>query len=309
MCEDVHATLVIAHHVCKNAHVDWDDLRYVLAVARERTLSLAAERLGVTHTTVGRRLRAIEERLGVRLFDRTPDAFVPTAAGQDVAEVAERMEGEVLSLEGRVLGRDAQLEGKLRVATMDLLFRRYQAAFASFIARFPGVELTVTSSDTEVSLTRREADAALRMTSSPPEHLVGRKVGRVDFAVYASRALARRVGPDAAYSDYPWLHWDERLGMTWLDEWLARNAPGARVAMRVDFSSVLVRQAVAAGIGVHFLATFEGDGDPELQRIGPVHPEYSRDVWLLTLPDLRSTSRVRAFLDHVDAHARGAAAA
>lgn len=155
--------------MCKNAEMDWDDLRYVLAISRDRTLSRAAISLGASHTTVGRRVRALELKLGVRLFDQTPDGFMPTAAGQDIADVAERMEGDVLSLEGRVLGRDARLQGRLRVATMDILFRRYHDAFSSFMVRYPSVELTVTSSDNEVSLTRREADVALRMTSSPPE--------------------------------------------------------------------------------------------------------------------------------------------
>ena len=284
---------------CKCAHMDWEDLRYVLAVSRDQNLSLAAARLGVSHTTVGRRVRAIEESLGVRLFDRTPDAFMPTPAGQDIAEVAERMEGEVLSLEGRVLGRDAQLKGKLRVTTMDMLFRRYRDVVASFISRYPSVELTVTASDTEVSLTRREAEVAIRLTNTPPDPFVGRKVGQVEFAVFASKALVEHVGPDATYEAFPWIHWDERLNMRWLDDWLAVNAPKARIAMRVDGSSVILREVISAGIGVHFLACFEGDSDPNLQRLGPVDPTFTRGVWLLTLPDLRNTSRIRAFMDHV----------
>ncbi len=279
--------------------MDWDDLRYVLALARDRTLSRAAERLGATHTTVGRRLRAIEQSLGVRLFDQTPEGYVATTAGLEVAEVAERMESELHALEASVLGRDARLEGKLRVATMDLLFRRHQTAFAEFIVRHPDVELTVTSSDTEVSFTRREADVALRMTNSPPEYLVGRKVGRIEFAAYASRGLIERVGAEAPLGAFPWLHWDERMNMRWLDAWLANNAPGAKIAMRMDFATLGLREAVAAGIGAHFLPTFDGDSHPSLARISPVQHEYSRDVWLLTLPELRTNRRVRAFMEHM----------
>lgn len=284
--------------------MDWDDLRYVLAIVRERTLSRAAAALGTSHTTVGRRLRGIEEALGVRLFDATPEGYVATAAGHALAEVAERVEAEVLAVEGRVLGQDAQLHGQLRVATMDMLFRRYHAAFASFLERYPTVALTVTSSDTEVSLTRREADVALRMTNTPPEYVVGRKIGRVDFAVYGSAALVERLGPGASYDDYPWLHWDERLNMRWLDTWLAEHAPRAKVALRMDFSNLLLRQTILDGLGVHFLACFEGDAEPTLRRLGPVEPQFSRDLWLLTLPELRGNSRVRAFMDHVEAHAR-----
>ena len=292
--------------MCKNAEValpalDWDDLRYVLAIFRDRSSTRAGERLGVSHTTVSRRLRGIEDALGVRLFDQTPQGFVPTAAGQDVAEVAERMEAELMSLEGRVLGADAKLEGKLRVATMDMLFRRYRAAFSSFVTRYPSVELTVTASNTEVSLTRREADVALRISNTPPEYLVGRKVGRLDFAIYASKQLVERVGPGATLEDYPWLAWDERdPSMRWLDAWLAANAPRARIAMRLDFNMLVLREAIYGGIGVHFLACFDGDDDPELQRIGPIDPGHSRDLWLLTLPELRRTHRIRVFMDHME---------
>jgi DNA-binding transcriptional LysR family regulator len=306
---DVQATIDSVHPLCNHARMEWDDLRCVLAVVRERSLTSAAASLGVSHTTVGRRVRALEETLGVRLFDRTPDGFVPTTAGHDIAEVAERMEGEVLSLEGRVVGRDAQLRGKLRVATMDILFHRFHGGFSSFAARYPSVELTIAASDTEVSLARREADVALRMSSSPPGYLVGRKVGRIEFAVYGSKALVRRIGARASYGDYPWIHWDERLDMRWLDEWLAKNAPGARIAMRVDVGSLLLRQAIAAGIGVHFLACFEGDADPGLRRIGPIAAGYGRDLWLLTLPDLAATARIRAFMDHMDDHVRANRAA
>ncbi|XYH99264.1 LysR family transcriptional regulator [Sorangium sp. So ce1128] len=279
--------------------MDWDDLRHVLALSRHRTLSRAGVELRTTHTTVARRIRALEERLGVRLFAQMPDGYETTAAGQDVVEVAERTEAELLALEARVLGRDAQLQGKLRVSTMDMLFRVYQPAFSSFNERYPGIELTVAAGDSEVSLPRREADIALRMTSSPSEHLVGRKVGRIQFAVYASKALVERAGPQARYSDFPWIHWDERLDPRWLDAWLAANVPDARIAIRVDFSSMAIQEAVAAGMGAHFLACIAADGDPRLARIGPIDPAYDRDLWLLTLPEVKNVNRIRAFMDHM----------
>ncbi|WP_104981270.1 LysR family transcriptional regulator [Sorangium cellulosum] len=279
--------------------MDWDDLRHVLALSRHRTMSRAGVALRTTHTTVARRIRALEERLGVRLFAQMPDGYEATAAGQDVVEVAERTEAELLALEARVLGRDAQLQGKLRVSTMDMLFRVYQPAFSSFTERYPGIELTVAAGDSEVSLPRREADVVLRMTSSPPEHLVGRKVGRIQFAVYASKALVERAGPQASYSDFPWIHWDERLDPRWLDAWLAANVPDARIAMRVDFSSMAIQEAIAAGVGAHFLACIAADGDPRLARVGPIDPAYDRDLWLLTLPEVRNVNRVRAFMDHM----------
>ncbi len=277
--------------------MDWDDLRFILAAARSRTLSGAGARFGVTHTTVGRRIRACEARLGVRLFDRQPDGLHATAAGQDLIDLAERMEGEVLAAQGRIMGRDAELRGPLRVSIFDFGFWGIHDAFASFIARYPSVELTITASLDPVSLTRREADVALRLTRSPPEALIGRRVGDLTFAVYASEALVARVGADAPYADYPWLAWDDRLDGSWIHEWLSRNAPGARIALRIDESAILQRQAICSGMGVFFMPCCVADAIPGIRRLGPIH--FRQPLWLLTLRELQHTSRVRAFLDHM----------
>ncbi len=277
--------------------MDWDDLRYVLALARQGNLSRAASSLEVTRTTVGRRLGAMEARLGVRLFERTPDGFVPTVAGQDMREMAERVEADVHGLERRILGRDNHLAGKLRVSTVDILFGRFHDAFASFVERHPRVELNVSMSNALVSLTRREADVALRLTNDPPDHLVGRKVGDVHYAAYGNRALVHRIGADAPYDAFPWLHLDERENPRLLDRWLASNAPGARVVMRLD-SSMAIREGIRAGIGVQLLPTCDGDADPNLVRVGPIQDD-AHGLWLLTLPELKTATRVRAFMDHM----------
>jgi DNA-binding transcriptional LysR family regulator len=278
--------------------MDWDDLRYVLALHRGGTLTDAASALGVTRTTVGRRLKEIEERLAVRLFDRTIDGLAPTAAGDDLFEAALRVEGEVLAAEGRLLGRDVALRGRLRVSTVDFLFERFHDVFSTFMERYPQVELTVGVTNEQVSLLRREADVALRLGNAPAEHLAGRRLGRMQIEVYAARSLVERMGPGARLQDYPWLHPDERSDGRWLERWLAQHAPGARVAMRTDHYSV-TRKAVSAGIGIYFLACFDGDADPDLVRLGARLTGEARDLWVLTLPDLRHNSRIRAFIEHV----------
>lgn len=278
----------------------WDDLQYVLALARAGTLNGAAERLGVTHTTVGRRLRGLEEALGTRLFDRSPDGSVPTAAGHELVATAEAMQAAFDAGRARLLGRDARLAGPLRVATMDMLYLRHRAAFTAFTAAQPDVTLTVLIGDDQVSLLRREAEVALRMSNAPPDYLIGRRIGRERFAVYGAVELVERIGADTPLSGWPWIHWDERSAMSrWLDGWLAVNAPGAAIALRVDVPTAVLREVVASGVGVHFCAVADGDADPRLRRIGPVLDDVSRDVWLLTLPDLRGNARVRAFMDHM----------
>lgn len=158
--------------------MSWDDLRYVLAVARRGTLTSAGDELRVTHTTVGRRLRALECAMSVRLFDRTPDGLVPTPAGQELVAAATQMEAELQAARRRIMGRDAELHGALRVSIFDFLLWRCADALESFMRRYPRVDLTITTSLDAVSLARREADVAIRLTDQPPELLLGRRVER-----------------------------------------------------------------------------------------------------------------------------------
>jgi len=276
-------------------------MAYVLAVARSRTLLGAAASLGVAHTTVGRRLRTLEDELGVRLFDRTPDGLVATAAGDDVVAVAERMEDEVLSVQGRVLGRDAQLRGELRVATFDTLFYCFEPTFTSFMNRYPSIELSIAFSPDTVSLTRREADIAVRLSNAPPDNLHGRKVGTMQFGVYASTSLVERIGDDAPLGTFPWIGWAGGQNLQWFERWLGEHAKGAKTVLRIGDRGLLMTRAVRAGLGAQILPCVLGDPDPLLQRIAPLDELFRLDLWLLTLPELRNNRRVRAFLDHMPA--------
>jgi DNA-binding transcriptional LysR family regulator len=265
--------------------MNWDDLRFVLALARTGTLTGAGRQLGVDRTTVGRRLRALEQQLGVRLFD------------------AEGVEGAVLAAESRLSGRDAQLEGPLRVSTVDFLYACFADAFDSFVRAHPRVRLSVLSTDEEVSLRRREADIAVRLNDRPPDSLVGRRLGQLEFRVYAAQALADAVGSDDPNA-FPWLRFDARDDGRGLDAWYRRYAPDAPFALGFD-SYTLMRDAVRTGTGAHFLARLDAERFDGLVDLGPAEDAPRRTLWALTLPELRTNSRVRAFLEHLDGAVRG----
>lgn len=278
--------------------MDWDDLRYVLALRREGTLSAAAATLRVTRTTVGRRLKEVETRLRVRLFDRSDAGLSATRAGAELAEAAMRIETEILTSERRLLGRDAELRGALRVSTVDFLFAGFPEIFASFAQRYPGVTLTVGVTGAQVSLPRREADIVLRLGHSKVDRLVGHRVARVQFAVYAARALVGRDTRKPMLAELPWIHLDGSADRAWLDRWLAKNAPGAQVSFRSDDFAVR-RRAVSAGIGAHILPCFDGDSDTTLVRVSRLLVQEARDLWVLTLPEYRDNRRIGAFFGHV----------
>lgn len=289
---------MIARGVCNDARVRWDDLEVVLAVARGGSLVRASEVLGVAHTTVGRRIRALEDDLGVRLFDRVPEGLAPTPAGEDVLEVARQVEDAVLAVEGRVQGRDEALRGPLRISTPDTLFWSFPEVFGEFQARYPEVRTIVAHSERPVSLDRREADVVLRLSSAPPEALVGRRITAVQFAIYASRTLAERTTGDLVARG-PWIDWASGPNLEWFRAWHAERAPNATFGLALEDRGVLLAGAVRAGLGVQILPCFLADADPQLVRIAPLDPMFRLDLWVLSHADLRRNSRVRAFTRHV----------
>ena len=167
--------------------MNWDDLHLVLAVVREGTLSGAARRLSVTHSTVFRRLGAIEEQMGVRLFERFRDGYVPTPAGETAAEAAARLEDEVLTLERRLSGQDLRPSGVVRIATTDTLGTILMRHLPAMRAVHPDIQFEVAISNAMANLTRREAEIAIRPTPEPPEILVGRRVANIAHAIYGSK--------------------------------------------------------------------------------------------------------------------------
>ena len=281
---------------CMNAQgQDWDDLRLFLAVARAGSLSGAAKLLGVTHSTVFRRIGAFEERLGVRLFDRLPSGYALTAAGEEMRDSVLRIEEEISALALKVTGQDQRPGGTIRLTATDMLavgvLPRHVAAFR---AQWPGIEIEVVVADSVLDLTRREADIALRVGNPAQDTLVGRRVGRLGFAVYA--AAGQGAPPDPADAD--WIGYGKAHGP--LSRNLARWWPGMRQVYRTN--SITAAQAAArAGIGLAALPCVLADPDPGLLRVAPFPEDFALDLWLLTHEDLRNTARIRLFLDFMAA--------
>lgn len=275
---------------------DWDDLRLFLAVARAGSLSGAARVLGVTHSTVFRRIGAFEQKLAVRLFDRLPVGYVLTAAGEEMRDSVIRIEEEISALALKVTGQDQRPSGTIRITATDMLavgvLPRHIAAFQ---ANWPGIEVEAIVSDTVLDLTRREADVAFRVGNPTQEMLVGRKVGRLAFAVYAA-ALRSPGLDDPQQAD--WIGYGSAHGP--LSRSLARWWPHMRQVYRTN-SINAAHAAARAGIGLAALPCVIADRDPELVRVAPFPEDFALDLWLLIHEDLRNTARIRMFLDFMAA--------
>ena len=283
--------------------MDWSDLSYVLALGRGGTMSAAGSTLGVNHTTVSRRIHALQGELGRPLFVSTPAGWQMTAMGESVFATAERMELEVMDLERALLGEEDHLTGTLRISSLNMFFGLFRDAFVEFSRRHPGITLELTSGSQAVNLTRREADVVLRATNAPPEHLVGRRVGTLRYAVYASEELCARAGlpaegllDDAQLQRLPWIAWDTSMGARLSEEWMREHVPNASVVARYDDPTVKTHH-LAAGAGAALMSGFAMRDHANLRRLSDELEGMSIDIWLLTHPDLRRAARVQTFME------------
>lgn len=280
------------------SHFDLGDLRLVRAIGAEGTLTAAARRLRIDHSTAFRRLGALEARLGAGLFQRARDGYTPTPAGEAALASAERILDEVEGLEHRLAGEDLRPSGEVRITTTDTLVDLLSPLLAAFRQAHPEIAPELVVANTFFTLSKRDADIAIRPATTAPETLVGRRVSTLASAVYAASHYLERSDAQRSLSEHDWVGFEGSIGHLGSARWLAKNVPGDRIIAQA--SSVLALQAlVRAGLGVAALPCFLGDRDPGLVRIHPPIPAMNSALWLLTHPDLRRVARIRAVLDFI----------
>lgn len=293
--------------------VNWDDLRYALAIGEAGSLNGAAQALGVQHSTVLRRLDALEARLGARLFERRRQGYSPTEAGELLVAQARDMAPQIAELQRRILGRDLELQGTLRVTTAFVAtLYLWPEALAAFRRSHPGIEVELNESSSLVDMSKRDADVALRMSKTVPEHLVGRRLGDLRMRVYARRGapgLPQSLMPiERLCQDYPWIGFDRERRSRFFDRWMLDHVPARQIVMRLDLLHPAVAMA-RTGLALALLPTVIEGHEPGLLPVSDVLPDVSTPVWLLTHPDLRQTARVRAFMQEVGASIQATLAA
>lgn len=281
-----------------NNMLDWNDYRVVLQIAEAGSLSKASQMAGSSHPTMFRKINAVEEKLGVRLFERFRTGYRPTAAGEEIVAVARQMADLTTETERRVAGRDLRPSGIVRVATTDtLLLGLLAPAIAQLRQKEPEITFEIIVSNEVSDLSLREADIALRPTSSPEQHLVGRKLGVIRQAVYAPQNLCRGGSIQQQLDAYPWVGPDPTMIYPQLHSWMEKHGYDEACVCRLN-TTLGMHAAVRAGVGIAALPFYLAEADPELVRLADAIDDVSIDLWLLTHRDLRRTARVRAVLDH-----------
>lgn len=275
--------------------VAWDEFRLVRAVAERGALAPAAAHLGINPSTAFRRLAAVEEALGTRLFERHRSGYVPTPAGEAMAAAAARMEEEVARFDREVADRALTPSGTLRVtAAATLVTDLLMPMLGRFRARYPAVQVDLVVSEEALNLSRRDADVALRATRDPPPNLVGRRIATIAWAVYG------RVQTEAEAADAAWVSPSDAVAGGLFARFVAARAGPERVALRINTVQGLC-EAILEGVGIGPLPCYRGDRIAALRRLSGPEPDLAGSLWLLTHPDLRHAARVRAFMDHVAA--------
>lgn len=274
--------------------MNWDDLQILAAVGDSGSFSGAAKALGYNHSSISRRMRAMEKRYDVRLFERQSHGLVLTGEGEELYERANRMAGEARSVERQLAGLDSDLAGTIRFATLDSTGRSIMPLLKSFLDRYPGISLEILLSQSLANLTRNEADVVLRATNRPPETYVGRHIATHHFAVFGSQSVFANADSTKPLNDYPWVLWAD--GFT--DDWMSENVPNPHCVCRVNTALGMV-EAIRSGMGVGHIACLAGDADAELRRITAPHPELNLQLWLLLHQDLKRSQRVRVFCDYL----------
>lgn len=282
---------------------DWNHFRLVLAVGRARSIAEAAKSLGIDHSTVFRQLNAAERHIGVRLFERLPNGvYQPTAAGSRMISAAENMEDQTLGLDRDIAGGDHRLVGNLRFTSSETLaYRILPPHLAAFRKAHPGIVVELAIDNRILSLSRREADVALRPQRPKENVLWGRKISTVAWGIYGARAYLRgkrhSIATARDLSNHPLIGWDETSPRFGAADWLEQIASSKAFVFRT--ASLLGQLAAAKeGVGLAALPCYLGDLEPDLTRAlsRPIE-RLEAELWVVTHADLRNTARIRAFLD------------
>ncbi|WP_394821780.1 LysR family transcriptional regulator [Pendulispora albinea] len=279
--------------------MNWNDLRFLLAVHRHRSHEKAAKALGVDATTVGRKLRSLERAVGTRLVRRVAEGHVLTPAAEVLVPAIERIELDAVSIERQARGSDAGPTGTVRVTASDGLTNYVLVPTLALLrARHPGLHVQWVSESRVLDLARREADIAVRTVRPSNPNLVAHRLAPLRIGIFASKPYLRDRNAPRHLRDlkaHTWLGYVEPSpakkdpALAWLDE----HVPRARVVLRATTASTLV-EACAAGLGLVLMYERIGQADPRLVQVLPQHPAIApREVWALHHEDDRANARVQ----------------
>lgn len=278
------------------------DVEIVLSLKRAGTLAEASARLQLDASTVFRSIQRIEKGLGQRLFDRSRTGYVALENAQLIAHHAEQMEVALEAARGVAQSQSHEVSGSVRITTTDSLLHGLLMPLLPLLAReHPLLQLDLHTGNEVASLTRRDADIAIRATNRPPPHLIGTRVGPIRVAVFARKSRCALSYDQVIETNVPWISVDDALPEHPSVRWRKRNHP--KIAPKFLVSSILsVRDALLAGLGVGILPLFLAASHKELVQLSEPLDDAQSELWLLTHTDTRHLRRVAAAYGFLSTH-------
>ena len=278
--------------------MQWDTFKTILAVTRAGSFAKAASGMNVDRTTIMRKVKKLEDQLGFPVFERRSGNYTLTVEAEKVLLAAEKMESEIIELERLVAGEALHPSGNLRVTTTDAIFLFEVAPkLQEFQKRYPRINLQMVINNHQLSLSRREADIAIRTGKVVPAHLVGYSLGELHFGIYASQAYIDE-NSTKNNNTYHWIGLDEPMLSAPPGQWLSKNVNPSQIVITAN-SFLAISECAKAHMGVALLPCRLGDVSKSLVQIGKPIPELSNGLWLVTHPDLENAGRVKAFIEHI----------
>ncbi|WP_122856405.1 LysR family transcriptional regulator [Pseudomonas viridiflava] len=277
--------------------VSHSDLSLVLALVRGRTLARAAELLNVDISTAFRSIKRLEAALGIALFEKNRRGYIPTDTASAMAEQAERAELALNAARIALQQGENVVSGTVRLTCTDaVLHNLLLPALARFMPNYPALTLELATSNSFANLSRRDADIALRLTNTPPEHLLGRRIGTAEYVICGGPGF--RDALETSPSSVPWISPDDSMPDHTSVIW--RNQAFPDVVPRYRCSSMsAVSQLVTAGLGVAALTDFTARRLSGVEKLSAPLEGCSTDLWLLTRPDCRALRSVQTLLEEL----------
>ena len=277
----------------------WDDLKVVVAVGEHGNLSRAAEALDINHSTLFRRLGAIETTLGLSLFLRHRTQYVPTIAGAELISLGHRIGDDTTFVLKTIQEEVTGFSGDIRITTSDALLHDYlNPLIASFSRNNPLITFHVSTGNESVNLLEGGADIAFRATTTPPGHLSGRKVGVAVWAAFGLREQWEGVSVShESLMEQRWVSFSHTMAKLKAYAWIENNIPSENIIFRGD-SVLSVASAISSGIGIGLLPCMHGEQAGGLIQLGPRLEVISEDIWFLAHPDVRKSAKIREFMNH-----------
>ena len=279
--------------------MDWNYLKVFLAIVHSGSLSAAAKKLDVNHTTVFRRLNAFEEQLGGLLFERINNRYELTTLGHELKDLATNIENSFDTIERHIVGKDFQPTGTVKITAPNNIAYRYLPRFiTAFNQQYPDINIELLVSNQEFNMSNRQADIAVRATMSPPEHLIGKKVNSINWSIFASKQYLRRFGVPNNIDDlvhHLIIGATAEMSNLPAFKWLEKHYSDQTTTRSDDLTAM--SYFVESGQGLALLP--DDQARPEITKLFTVNECKASELWLLTHPDLRNVERIKLVMAHL----------